>query len=1161
MDREAAKRLIRQTLEQPFNRDQFTLFIKNLLNHLEPAPFPRPRTGQLIFEDFRDRIASFDRVGKYTDKDGKKLDVLIVNLKRGSFIDRARATQRKFVAKYLKQSQGGQEKHAALVAFVSPNEEDWRFSFVKMEYKFDETGRVKEEFTPARRYSFLVGKNENSHTAQSQLLPILENTDQDPTIRSIEERFSIEKVTKEFFEQYRELYHKVKDALDTLVTKDKDIREDFKNKGVDTVDFSKKLLGQIVFLYFLQKKGWFGVKRKAAWGTGSKHFLRELFQAEHGQYKNFFNDILEPLFYEALADGERKEDYYSRFDCKIPFLNGGLFDPLNNYDWVNTDILLPNELFSNDGKTKQGDTGTGILDVLDRYNFTVKEDEPLEKEVAIDPEMLGKVFENLLEVKDRKSKGTYYTPREIVHYMCQESLINYLATELRGTVPREDIETLIKHGETALENDALVSERGEERGRYKYKLPESVRDNAQVIDEKLADIKVCDPAVGSGAFLVGMMSEIIRTRMVLSEFLDTDTERTPYDLKRHAIQNSLYGVDIDLGAVEIAKLRLWLSLIVDEEDYKHIKPLPNLDYKIMQGNSLLEEYESIKLIDERFFDKREEKVEIRERLEREQSQIQRDYIRLDADGQLTKVKKAEYDKRLREIEKQLKEIDKPRSNGQDNLGFFGKTEAQSKADKLLDLHERFFNAYHKSDKDRIHKQINELTWDLIETTLTQKGKEDKLEDVKIFQRTNTSPFFLWKLNFADVFREKRGFDVVIANPPYGADIDDTTEIYKRVYPNTTRAYKDIYKIFIELGLEFLTRKNGVLCYILPNTLLLQPRYKDARSFLLRHRLVTIVNLGEEVFEQVVVPTCVVLVMCGHQSDSTVHFSDLSTNSKFNGDMNTLTFADAPQASYESTPGHILFGTVRQLKPNEVLLDHILEMKDCGIKYQRTKIGLSKKGGSDLAKRIFYEGSKKHPSDKPFLTGRDLHRDGWYLDKTPRRYLRHDYKELLKTNEVVYFNEQFFMQPEKLVWRQTSPHFTGAYLNKQMWFANTLQGGVLKKEYVERIDLKFLLALLNSTYLRHLYTCIVREYGRVFPQVKLTKLRYLPIKIPSSSKQQRFIKLVDRIATLVEDNEYLHDSLSRAKVGEYQRKIDQLVYELYDVTPEEIAIVEGNNKEG
>jgi hypothetical protein len=338
--------------------------------------------------------------------------------------------QRNFVAWYLNGSRGGVLKDAALVAFVSPTEQDWRFSFVKMEYKLAETLKgikAKEEFTPARRYSFLVGKNETSHTAQARLVPILLDDEHNPTLKQLEEAFGIEKVTKEFFEKYRELFLKLKESLDEIVKRDQKVKADFEAKKVETVDFAKKLLGQIVFLYFLQKKGWFGVKRGQPWGSGSKHFLRELFEKKHSDYKNFFNEILEPLFYEALRL-ERPGDYYSRFDCRIPFLNGGLFDPINNYDWVDTDILLPNELFSNNEKTKQGDTGTGILDIFDRYNFTVKEDEPLEKEVAIDPEMLGKVFENLLEVKDRKSKGTYYTPREIVHYMCQQSLINYLDT-------------------------------------------------------------------------------------------------------------------------------------------------------------------------------------------------------------------------------------------------------------------------------------------------------------------------------------------------------------------------------------------------------------------------------------------------------------------------------------------------------------------------------------------------------------------------------------------------------------------------------------------------------------------------------------------------------------------------------------------------------------
>ena len=431
MDKVAAQKLVQETLQGSFDKARFVYLLKNILNRFDESKAFHARGH--VKEKFRTTtpiIKTYERIGTYSDPDGKKTDVLIVYVQKESSIDRARTALRNFVADYLKQRD---MKDAALVAFVAPDGEDWRFSFIKMEYKFNEKGKVKEKFTPARRYSFLVGKNETSHTAQSRLLPILLNDEVNPTLDGLEEIFSIERVTKEFFEKYRDLFLRLEESLDAVLKKDAKVKTDFKAKNVHTVDFAKKLLGQIVFLYFLQKKGWFGVQRGRPWGSGSKHFLRELFDKQHGGYKNFFNDILEPLFYEALRL-ERPADYYKHFDCRIPFLNGGLFDPINDYDWIETEILLPDELFSNDRHTKEGDVGDGILDVFDRYNFTVKEDEPLEKEVAVDPEMLGKVFENLLEIKNRKSKGTYYTPREIVHYMCQESLIEYLYGEFNPEI-------------------------------------------------------------------------------------------------------------------------------------------------------------------------------------------------------------------------------------------------------------------------------------------------------------------------------------------------------------------------------------------------------------------------------------------------------------------------------------------------------------------------------------------------------------------------------------------------------------------------------------------------------------------------------------------------------------------------------------------------------
>lgn len=568
MDKSQAIDLIKDTFEAPFERERYIRFLRELLNGFNDEG-ARVNQGARIPEKFQDYVEKLERVGKYVSGRNEIL-LFVVYLKRETSIERARTMQRNFIAWYLARG----SKDAALAAFVSPNSDDWRFSLIKMDYRFEERDaktRVREEFTPARRWSFLVGANEKSHTAQSRFVPILQDDKNSPTLAQLEEAFNIEKVTKEFFEKYRDLFVRTKEALDQAVAANTAVRSDFEAKGVDSVNLAKKLLGQIIFLYYLQKKGWFGVPRDAAWGEGSKNFLRELFEKKHGDYRNFFNDIIEPLFYEALRiDRSHDDHYYSRFNCKIPFLNGGLFDPMNNYDWVHADILLPDSLFSNRNKTKEGDTGDGILDVFDRYNFTVKEDEPFEKEVAIDPELLGKAYEKFNairpdnydkflkalkssrkgeESKFNKQYGVYYTPREIVHYMCQQSLINYLYSELNPnagfdttaeqspplTPPaelptKEDIETLILRGEQIKEHDARVAAEGRETETYPYQMPESIRRNAVLIDRKLAEIKVCDPAVGSGAFPVGMMSEIVRARDVLKIW--TKAEKTTYDFKR-----------------------------------------------------------------------------------------------------------------------------------------------------------------------------------------------------------------------------------------------------------------------------------------------------------------------------------------------------------------------------------------------------------------------------------------------------------------------------------------------------------------------------------------------------------------------------------------------------------------------------------------------------
>jgi len=783
MEETAAIRLIEDTFSQPFAEERFRWFIVNLLNNVDGNKAFNWVTGAYIRDSFKDHVKKYRRLGTYTDPDGQKIDILVVHLKKPHALDRARTTQRNFVATYLKQR--GQ-KDAALVAYHTDDPTNWRFSFVRMEYREEitPTGKVhvKEEFTPARRYSFLVGQNEPSHTAQTQLLPILED-DGYPTLDTIEQAFSVETVTKQFYTDYRELFESVSGAISNLIETDPRVQEEFEAKSIDPANFAKKLLGQIVFLYFLQKKGWLGVGKDEQgdlkpWGTGPKDFLQRLFQKEFIDYENFFDDVLEPLFYEALAT-ERPDDYYSRFNCKIPFLNGGLFEAIHDYNWREIDIRLPNDLFQK------------VFETFDLYNFTVREDEPLEKEVAVDPEMLGKVFENLLPENLRKGKGTYYTPRPIVHYMCQESLINYLAGECEGIIPKEDIEALIRRGESAVEHD-IAKQEGTKT--YKYKLPESIRAHAQLLDDKLAGIKVCDPAVGSGAFPVGMMHEIVKARTVLATYLPDKTGRDTYTLKRHCIQESLYGVDIDPGAIDIAKLRLWLSLIVDEEDYQTINPLPNLDYKIMQGNSLIEDFHGISLDLGKSGngDLLGEDTEL-EHLIEELHEKQNAFFNATHPSEKQKRKDAAEEAILSVFRYRLQQEKKPYYESLKSIERTTASLPENIRDQYIEEETEKLNKRSDSDPEAVENELREMT-----------------------HGNKVRNFFPWRLYFADVFRNKGGFDVVIANPPYIKEYTDRSAFDGLHDQECYQGKMDIWYLFGCKGIDIIQAKQGILSFIATN---------------------------------------------------------------------------------------------------------------------------------------------------------------------------------------------------------------------------------------------------------------------------------------------------------------------------------------------------------
>ena len=1162
MDKESAKKLIKNTFQDSFDKEKFIYFIKNLLNRYDESKVFHLH-GCYIPDSFKDYIKSYERIGTYTDPEGKKIDILIVHLKRESTVDRARTAQRNFIARYLKERG---EKDAGLIAFVSPQEEDWRFSFVKMEYKFEKTPKgdvkVKEEFTPARRYSFLVGKNESSHTAQSCFVDILINDIHNLKLSEVEEAFNIEKVTKEFYEKYRNLFLQVKDTLDEIVKEDEEIRKEFQEKGVNVVDFSKKLLGQIVFLYFLQKKGWFGVPRGKDWGEGDKKFLRNLFDIAKKENRNYFNKFLEPLFYEALRL-ERPKDYYAQFNCRIPFLNGGLFDPLNDYDWQDTDIEIPNEIFSNNHNTKEGDTGDGILDVFDRYNFTVKEDEPLEKEVAVDPEMLGKVFENLLEVKDRKSKGTYYTPREIVHYMCQQSLINYLYTEVKSkqksrtkeekiqmkllgkpdpiqgsliiekdstNISKEDLEKLIKYGDTTIENDNHVVNNGEETKAYSFKLPENIRKNAEIIDEALKNIRVCDPAIGSGAFPVGMMNEIIRARNVLTSYLSlqeaeaTKQSRTMYNFKRHAIQNCLYGVDIDPGACEIAKLRLWLSLMVDEEDINKIKPLPNLDYKIMQGNSLISEFMGIDLDNDKEKNEKEKLFSTNESNELyEMLKVKKDELLNQPNINKKKVLKEE-------IENLIVNIFEIKLQKQKSDYFKEAREIEEKWERHPVKEEREREI--KKEKDVLSRKTG-FNLDKLEEQLRQYTNNQKIR-----------PFFPWQLYFSEVFQEKNGFDVVIANPPYGAKFNgEEKRFFKENYNYSIKGKFESYRIFIERGINLL-HKEAVLTYVVPNTWMFVEQAFPLRKFILTNlSLKHIISFPQKSFNATV---------------DSIAFLLLNTVPKNNiAKVIDMPLSESLKKIDVYVNKKIIYKQKGWLKSDNKIISYGIKQSERDL-FERIMNSTEKFSSHIIIRQGLIPYLTKEEGKVNKYISKNKIDNTWkkYLDgsRFVSRYYINSKTSFIKYGDWLYAQrEKWIFSKERIIFQlirniSLTRRIIATYLDYELY--SDRNTGLIFQKKSSNLNLKFIIGIFNSNLINFIHSKSHNSTYISFPSIEK-----LPLVFAKDDEKGEIVTLVDKILSINKDDNYLANPIKQIKERNYEKQINEIVYELYGLTGEEINTVE------
>lgn len=527
--------------------------------------------------------------GRMTTHKDVSIDFYEVTLQDSVIIERNKVSVGGVVREHI----WGDNAAFANFVYADNTDKNWRFSFISREFEFVD-GKFEVKNANPKRYTYILGKGETCKTATQRFLEL--NKTSKTSIQNIREAFSVEKMSKVFFDTYREIHYK--NLVDEISKKHKG-KSIFKAETVELEekrirDFAKKLLGRIVFLYFIQKKGWLGVPPDAAWGEGDRNFMQNLF-LEYMKDKspddgNFYYYCLTQLFFDALNNDRRKDNDHIEINGKsvrIPFLNGGLFD---KEDIDKEPIIIAARHFK------------ALFDFFNQYNFTVYEDSKEEQLVAVDPEMLGHIFENLLE--DNKDKGAFYTPKEIVHYMCQSSLIEYLTTALgdQYTVYKEigNDQLEIFGNETKTGQLSLVQGLGE-KALNKAEVEHIVKqkdvnhltnNQLQSIKKALDKVTICDPAIGSGAFPMGILLEILAIKERIFIQLNPNDKWDAAEAKKYIIQHNIYGVDLEKGAVDIARLRFWLSLIVDEDVPTQ---LPNLDYRIMQGNSLLESFEDIDL--------------------------------------------------------------------------------------------------------------------------------------------------------------------------------------------------------------------------------------------------------------------------------------------------------------------------------------------------------------------------------------------------------------------------------------------------------------------------------------------------------------------------------------------------------------------------------------
>ena len=967
--------------------------------------------AEVLDEDAEDRKGYF--LGSMTTQDNYELGFFYYEMEDGSVL-RRKVGLRNLIRPYL-----GYGFDAALAVFNDGT--NWRLSLIC---------DLKEDATSTKRFTYVFGDEKAFY--KTPILRFESLRTKANEFLEIKKAFSVEALSDDFFDEYRKQYAEFVKFLtgkEYVKKGNKWVEQEtgepdaqyftsFKKDDKLVRDYIKKMMGRIVFLYFLQSKGWL---------AGNLHYMHDLFYDASDEVKgDFLDKVLEPMFFGLL--NTRSEDrssaplvngvgvkYIPNAD-EIPYLNGGLFQQ-EKIDEVES--VFPAGMFQS------------LFDFFDSYNFTIDENDPNDAEVGVDPEMLGKIFENLLE--DNKDKGAFYTPKEIVRYMCQESLTAYLQTGIEDAEVKEHIANFVKT------NDV------EELGGASSEL-------ARSIDQKLIDVKICDPAIGSGAFPMGLLRELYACRKSIEIF----EEDNAADIKRHIIQNNIYGVDIEKGAVDIARLRFWLALIIDE---KEPMPLPNLDFKIMQGNSLLESYKGV-----------------------------------DLDVTSKKLKTGKDTKKTR---------------GVLSLGF-EETDVQK---TIQDLVKSYFSITDHTLRAQRRQQIDKYVKDYIK--VCAEGNHEVQDAVDELEIPNDQ-FFLWHTYFADVF-EKGGFDIVIGNPPYGVSIKDD---YRKAVVTSWGNVPDyeIYYYFIVLAAPLLKEK-GIMSYIIPNTFLFNTFAKHFREMLVeKWNVLEILDCTKfPIFESAVVRNAINLFQKDSEGSKQVGYRNTANVTSFSD----LLEREREFMTVESLlTMNQNWGLAFCLGANDIkVINQISSSIDSICNHYDVSQGYIPYRKSDLIKIYGKEEGERIVKERLWHSLQPL--DNTYIQEIYGRditkYSYHSTGEYVKYGKhlACYVDLKFFNSSRLLVREITNPQIIACLLDEL--FVNDPQLiSVIVRD--ERYSLEFLWGILNSklaTYY-HFHHSPKATKG-AFPKILVQDIKGFPLPIASDEQISSLGKVSKKVLTKKKSN--------------------------------------------